>query len=68
MKRKCLSNLVDGIDGMRRNQPMQYESLTYDIIGCAYKVYNTLGFGFLESIYKSALIGELTKAGLQFDV
>jgi GxxExxY protein len=47
---------------------MIYESLTYDIIGCAYKVYNTLGFGFLESIYKNALIVELTKAGLHFDV
>ena len=28
---------------------MEYEELTHKIIGCAYKVYNQLGFGFLES-------------------
>ena len=30
---------------------MEQEDLTHKIIGCAYKVYNRLGFGFLESIY-----------------
>ncbi len=31
---------------------MQYEELTEKIIGCAYKVYNKLGYGFLESVYE----------------
>jgi hypothetical protein len=29
---------------------MDQEDLTSVIIGCTYKVYNTLGFGFLESV------------------
>jgi GxxExxY protein len=43
---------------------MKHEELTHKIIACAYKVYNTLGFGFLETIYHKALLIELTKAGL----
>ena len=43
---------------------MEYEELTHKIIACAYKVFNTLGFGFLESIYHKAMLIELTKAGL----
>lgn len=39
--------------------------VTEAIIGCAYRVYNTLGFGFLESVYERALVIELTKAGLK---
>jgi len=41
---------------------MEFSNLTEKIIGCAYKVYNTLGFGFLESVYERALIIELKKA------
>jgi GxxExxY protein len=44
---------------------MQYEELTEAIINCAYKVYNTMGFGFLESVYKNALLIELKNAGLR---
>ena len=46
---------------------MQYEKLTESIISCAYKVYNTLGFGFLESVYQNAMLIELRKAGLQVE-
>ncbi len=28
---------------------MEYKEITEKIIGCAYKVYNSLGFVFLES-------------------
>jgi len=28
---------------------MGYEKVTETIIGCAYRVYNKMGFGFLES-------------------
>lgn len=31
---------------------MEQKDLTRTIIGCAYKVFNTLGFGFLESVYE----------------
>ncbi|MBN1516812.1 GxxExxY protein [Candidatus Sumerlaeota bacterium] len=43
---------------------MLYENLTEIIIGCAYKVYNTLGFGFLESVYENSILLELKRAGL----
>jgi GxxExxY protein len=38
---------------------MQHEQLTKAIIGCAYQVYNTLGSGFLESVYEQSLLLEL---------
>lgn len=44
---------------------MEYERLTEKIIGCAYKVYRKLGYGFLESVYEKSLLIELHKAGLQ---
>lgn len=43
---------------------MDQKELTEKIIGCAYKVYNTMGYGFLESVYENCLLIELKKAGL----
>ena len=34
------------------------------MIGCAFTVANTLGFGFLEKTYENALTHELVKVGL----
>ena len=44
---------------------MQHEDLTRQIIGCAYKVYNTMGFGFLESVYEKCMMIELARLGLK---
>lgn len=44
---------------------MEQEALTHKIIGCAYTVFNKLGYGYLESIYPKALLIELQKAGLK---
>ena len=41
--------------------------LTKSIIGCFYEVYNTLGFGFLESVYAEALTDELKMRGHRVD-
>ena len=41
---------------------MQYEALTKEIIGAAHAVYNEMGFGFLESVYESCMVVELTSA------
>lgn len=46
---------------------MQEEELTGQIIKSFYKVYNTLGYGFLEQIYHNALIIELTRAELKVE-
>ena len=40
---------------------MKYEKITEQIIGCAYKVYNTMGFGYLESVYAKCMAIELGK-------
>ncbi len=44
---------------------MKHKELTEKIIGCAYRVYNKMGFGFLESVYEKCLLIELRKAGLK---
>jgi|GEM_PF-1769424 len=46
---------------------MEYEGITHKIIGAAYQVYNQLGFGFLESVCKEAMIIELIKDNLKFE-
>jgi GxxExxY protein len=46
---------------------MKSEDITRKIIAAAYRVYNTLGFGFLESVYKKAIIIELSKGDLKVE-
>lgn len=40
--------------------------LSEQVIGCAFEVSNTLGAGFLESVYENALCEEMVRHGLQF--
>ncbi|MEW6718340.1 MAG: GxxExxY protein [Chloroflexota bacterium] len=44
---------------------MKHKDLTDKIIRAFYTVYNTLGYGFLESMYEEALAIELRKMGLK---
>ena len=44
---------------------MKHEDITGMIIAAAYKVFNSLGIGFLESVYKKAMIIELVKQNLK---
>ena len=46
---------------------MEKSELTHRIIGCAYTVYNKLGFGFLESVYSRAMLIELERNGLSVE-
>jgi GxxExxY protein len=43
---------------------MDINDLTHKVIGCAFKVHNVLGSGFLEKVYENALKIELDKAGI----
>ena len=43
---------------------MEFFDLTEKIIGCAYRVYNRMGFGFLESVYEKCMMIELKKENL----
>jgi GxxExxY protein len=47
---------------MAKNE-LLIERLTYSVIGAFFEVYNELGFGFLEHIYKRALEIELNARG-----
>jgi GxxExxY protein len=42
---------------------MLYSEITDKIINSFYKVYNVLGYGFLEKVYENALVIELESAG-----
>jgi len=43
---------------------VEHKELTEQIIGCAYRVYNRMGYGFLESVYQKCMMIELREAGL----
>lgn len=43
---------------------MEVNKVTEKIIGCVYKVSNTLGGGFLEKVYENASVIEVCKTGL----
>jgi GxxExxY protein len=45
---------------------MEHEEITHKIIGAAFKVFSQLGFGFLESVYRKAMVIELNKTSLKF--
>lgn len=43
---------------------MLHKDITEKIIKAYYKVYNELGFGFLEKVYENAMLIELNELGL----
>ena len=47
---------------------MKHEEITEQIIKAFYKVYNTLGYGFLEKVYLNALLIELTEMGFNAEI
>jgi len=42
----------------------KHKELTEKIIGLFYKIYNKLGYGFLEKVYENAMMIEFRKAGI----
>lgn len=42
-----------------------YSDITSEVINAFYDVYNELGSGFLEKVYKNALFNELKQRGIQ---
>lgn len=43
----------------------ELDKITERIIGCAHKISNNLGAGFIEKVYENALAHEIRKEGLQ---
>lgn len=54
----------------RSIDPAEYphSELTQKIIAAFFKVYNTLGYGFLEKVYENAMVVELRSKGLDVKV
>ena len=48
-------------------KPFLQKILTNRIIKVFYKVYNSLGYGFLEKVYQNSMLIELRKEGLLVD-
>ena len=46
---------------MKEKRIYPHSELTRKIIGVTYKVYNKLGYGFLEKVYRNAMAVELKK-------
>jgi len=46
---------------------MDYQGITGQVIGAAFKVYNQMGFGFFESVYHKAMVIELKKHDLKVE-
>lgn len=43
---------------------MLHEEITEVVLNAYYKVYNKLGYGFLEKVYENAMLIELKKSGV----
>ena len=48
-----------------KSMEAKHKDITELIIRAFYTVYNTLGYGFLEKVYRNALVIELRKLGLE---
>jgi GxxExxY protein len=46
------------------HKDLKYKELTEKIIKIFYKVYNKLGYGFLEKVYENAMMIEFRKEGI----
>lgn len=58
----------EGVEGEGVEYGGVDDGLTERIIACIIRVHRTLGPGFVESIYRNALLIELRKCGLATDV
>ena len=48
------------------NTENDINTITEQVIGCAYRISNILGIGFLEKVYENALCVELRQSNISF--
>ena len=67
-----LKNLNDENDitirTIKEEKELPYSELTGSILGCCFEVMKELGPGFLERVYKNALLMAMREKGLQVEV
>ena len=54
--------------GIKEEKELPHSELTRSILGCCFEVINELGPGFLERVYKNALLMVMRQKGLQVEV
>jgi len=52
------------MSGLYMYNRIKHVEITEKVINAFYKVYNTLGYGFLEKVYENALLIELRSMGM----
>jgi GxxExxY protein len=59
------TDMIDSVFvfNLKGENKMLHAELTDKIISSFFKVYNTLGYGYLEKVYENALVIELKRAG-----
>lgn len=60
--------MIANENGLSNDEPQGFwahKELTDKIIWCAYRVFNRMGSGFLESVYEKCLLIELERLGLR---
>ncbi|MBK7147748.1 MAG: GxxExxY protein [Bacteroidetes bacterium] len=50
-----------------KSENYKHSEITELIIGSFFKVYNSLGYGFLEKVYENAMLEELKRDGLKVE-
>ena len=53
--------------GSRKSDKIVYRDLSYRVMDAVFEVHNSLGPGFVESVYEEALAHELEIRGIPFD-
>jgi GxxExxY protein len=53
---------------MKEEKELPYSELTSEILGCCFDVMRELGPGFLEKVYKNALLIAMRQKGLKVEV
>ena len=53
---------------MQDNHEAPHTEITETILGCSFDVMNELGIGFLESVYKNALVVALREKGVKVEI
>ena len=53
---------------MEKDKKLPFSELTGEVLNCCFEVMKELGPGFLESIYKNALLIAMRQKGLQVEV
>jgi GxxExxY protein len=59
--------MPNGTEGIEPTSRWVEQELSYRIVGCFFWVYNSLGFGYLESVYAKALEVALRLKGLKVE-